>query len=67
MFKLTLLDICIELQVNDKDKIKCEEFFNEFSKQINFFYETINLSILIIFIFLIFFFYLIVKKINFFD
>tara|TARA_B100000989_G_scaffold63157_2_gene43598 strand:- start:895 stop:1098 length:204 start_codon:yes stop_codon:yes gene_type:complete len=64
MFKSKLLDICLQLQTNEKDKERCHELFNEISDLKNFMIESINLSTLIIFISLIFIFYLILKKTN---
>ena len=62
MFKSKLLDICLQLQTNEKDKERCHELFNEISDLKNFMIESINLSTLIIFISLIFIFYFILKK-----
>lgn len=64
MFKSKLLDICLQLQTNEKDKERCHELFNEISDLKNFMIESISLSTLIIFISLIFIFYLILKKTN---
>ena len=64
MLKSKLLDICLQLQTNEKDKERCHELFNEISDLKNFMIESINLSTLIIFISLIFIFYLILKKTN---
>ena len=64
MFKSKLLDICLQIQTNEKDKKKCHELFNEISDLKNFIIESISLSTLIIFISLIFIFYLILKKTN---
>lgn len=64
MFKSKLLDICLQLQTNEKDKERCHELFNEISDLKNFMIESIDLSTLIIFISLIFIFYLILKKTN---
>ena len=64
MFKSKLLDICLQIQTNEKDKERCHELFNEISDLKNFMIESINLSTLIIFISLIFIFYLILKKTN---
>ena len=58
MFKSKLLDICLQIQTNEKDKKKCHELFNEISDLKKFYYESINLSTLIIFISLILFFIL---------
>ena len=42
MFKSKLLDICLQLQTNEKDKERCHELFNEISDLKNFMIESIK-------------------------
>ena len=50
MFKLKVLNLCKFFQIKKKDELKCEDFVNNFSHQLEYVEEIFHFYDLVIFI-----------------
>jgi len=67
MFKLKVLNLCKFFQIKKKDELKCEDFVNNFSQQLEYVEEIFHFYDLVIFILIFVIIYFIIKKINIFS
>lgn len=66
MLNNLILNLCLSLQVNSKDKIRCVNFVDNLYDQKIFFFDKIQLHDLIYFIILLFVIVTLFYKLNFF-